>query len=69
MGFAKHYGYIPHYHQHLERFVPILKKTIDEYRDGKFDSTLQVQQINKQFSWETRVKEWIEFDNIINPKF
>lgn len=68
MGFAKHYGFIPDYKGHIDRFVPILKQTIQEYREGKFNSTLQVQQINKEYSWERRVKEWIEFDNIINPK-
>jgi len=63
MGLAKHYGAVYNNKEaHVVRFADELHKTIQEYRSGKFDSTLQVQIANKQFSWETRLNDWIELD-------
>jgi len=38
-----------------------LKKTITEYREGKFDNTDQVKVINQYYSWETRIQDWVQF--------
>jgi glycosyltransferase involved in cell wall biosynthesis len=63
IGLAKQYGCIYNNKDaHIARFADELNKTIQEYRSGKFDPTLQVQIANKQFGWETRKNDWIEFD-------
>lgn len=62
LGYARHYGYIPDRNKHIIRFAEELKRTLDEYRAGKFDSTEQVKKVNEYYSWETRVKDWIELD-------
>jgi glycosyltransferase involved in cell wall biosynthesis len=61
LGFARLYGYIPDRQKHVERFARELKETIAEYREGKFDNTLQVEITNKYYSWETRVQQWVKF--------
>lgn len=61
LGFARHYGYIPDRNKHIVKFASELKKTITEYREGKFDNTKQVEICNEYYSWDTRVKEWVEF--------
>lgn len=61
LGFAKHYGYIPDRQKHVERFARELKRTITEYRTGKFDATRQVEVINNYYKWETRIKDWVQF--------
>jgi glycosyltransferase involved in cell wall biosynthesis len=62
LGYARHYGYIPDRNKHIVRFAEELKKTLDEYRAGKFDATDQVKKVNEYYSWETRVKDWVELD-------
>jgi glycosyltransferase involved in cell wall biosynthesis len=61
LGFARQYGFIPDRQKHIERFARELKRTITEYREGKFDNTLQVQVCNKYYSWDTRVQDWVQF--------
>lgn len=61
MGFARHYGFIPDRKKHIERFTRELKRTITEYRTGQFDSQHQVEVINKQYSWDTRIEDWVQF--------
>jgi glycosyltransferase involved in cell wall biosynthesis len=61
LGFARHYGFIPDREKHIQRFTGELKRTITEYREGKFDNTLQVEICNKYYSWETRVQDWVQF--------
>jgi beta-1,4-mannosyl-glycoprotein beta-1,4-N-acetylglucosaminyltransferase len=61
LGFARHYGFIPDREKHIQRFTGELKRTITEYREGKFDNTLQVEVCNKYYSWETRVQDWVQF--------
>jgi len=65
LGFARLYGYIPDRQKHIERFARELKKTITEYREGKFDSTRQVEVINQYYSWETRIQDWVQFSKEI----
>lgn len=61
LGFARHYGYIPDRNKHIVKFASELKRTITEYREGKFDNKEQIEVCNKYYSWETRVKDWVEF--------
>ena len=61
LGFARHYGFIPDRQKHIERFTGELKRTITEYREGKFDNTRQVEVCNKYYSWETRIQDWVQF--------
>ena len=61
LGFARHYGFIPDRQKHIERFTRELKRTITEYREGKFDNTRQVEICNKYYSWDTRVQDWVQF--------
>jgi len=61
LGFSRHYGFIPDRQKHIERFARELKKTIVEYREGKFDNSLQVQAINKYYNWDTRIEQWVQF--------
>lgn len=61
LGFARHYGFIPDREKHIQRFTRELKRTITEYREGKFDNTHQVETCNKYYSWETRVQDWVQF--------
>ena len=61
LGFARQYGFIPDRQKHIERFARELKRTITEYREGKFDNTKQVEVCNNYYSWETRVKDWTQF--------
>ena len=61
LGFARHYGFIPDRQKHIERFTRELKRTITEYREGQFDNTRQVEICNEYYSWDTRVKDWVQF--------
>jgi glycosyltransferase involved in cell wall biosynthesis len=61
LGFARQYGFIPDRQKHIERFAKELKRTITEYREGKFDNTQQVEVCNKYYSWDTRVEQWVQF--------
>jgi hypothetical protein len=61
LGFARQYGFIPDRQKHIERFARELKRTITEYREGKFDNKQQVEICNKYYSWETRVQDWVQF--------
>jgi len=61
LGFARQYGFIADRQKHIERFARELKRTITEYREGKFDNTKQVEVCNQYYSWETRVKDWAQF--------
>jgi beta-1,4-mannosyl-glycoprotein beta-1,4-N-acetylglucosaminyltransferase len=61
LGFARQYGFIPDRQKHIERFARELKRTITEYREGKFDNTQQVEVCNKYYSWDTRVEQWVQF--------
>ncbi len=61
LGFARQYGFIPDRQKHIERFARELKRTITEYREGKFDNTKQVEVCNQYYSWETRVQDWVQF--------
>lgn len=61
LGFARHYGFIPDRQKHIERFTRELKRTITEYRNGEFDNTRQVEICNEYYSWDTRVKDWVQF--------
>lgn len=61
LGFARHYGFIPDRQKHIERFTRELKRTISEYREGKFDNTLQIEICNKYYGWDSRVKDWVKF--------
>jgi glycosyltransferase involved in cell wall biosynthesis len=61
LGFARHYGFIPDRGLHIQRFTRELKRTITEYREGKFDNKQQVEVCNKYYSWETRVQDWVQF--------
>lgn len=63
LGFARQYGFIPDRQKHIERFARELKKTITEYREGKFDNTQQVEVVNKYYDWNTRVEQWVQFSN------
>ena len=62
LGYVRHYGYIADRNKHIVRFAEELKKTLDDYRAGKFDATDQVKKVNEYYSWETRVKDWVELD-------
>jgi len=61
MGFSRHYGFITDRKKHIERFTRELKRTIVEYRSGKFDSKQQIEVINKKYNWNTRVEDWVQF--------
>ena len=61
LGFARQYGFIPDRQKHIERFARELKRTITEYREGKFDNTKQVEVCNEYYSWDTRVAQWVQF--------
>jgi glycosyltransferase involved in cell wall biosynthesis len=61
LGFTRQYGFIPDRQKHIERFARELKRTITEYREGKFDNTLQVKVCNQYYSWDTRVQDWVQF--------
>jgi glycosyltransferase involved in cell wall biosynthesis len=69
MGFARHYGFISDRQKHIERFTRELKRTITEYRTGKFNSDIQVEVINKYYGWDTRVSDWIHFSKELWRKF
>jgi len=69
LGFARQYGFIPDRQKHIERFARELKRTITEYRNGEFNSDLQVEITNKYYSWETRTKDWIQFSKELWRKF
>ena len=61
LGFSRHYGFIASKKAHTDRFTRELKRTITEYRNGQFDNTTQVEVINNYYSWETRLKDWVQF--------
>lgn len=69
LGFSRHYGFIPDRNKHIERFSRELKKTVVEYKKGKFNSSQQVEMINNYYSWETRKSDWINFSKELWRKF
>lgn len=61
LGFARTYEFVVDKKLHTEKFSRELKRTITEYRNGEFDSKHQVEIINNYYSWETRLKDWVQF--------
>ena len=49
----------------IERYADTLNSVIDNYKNGldKEDLEMQIKYYNKYYSWETRIKEWINFLN------
>jgi glycosyltransferase involved in cell wall biosynthesis len=44
---------------HIEKFANELKKGLNIFRSGKWNSKLQIEFANKAFSWKTRAQEWM----------
>jgi len=54
----------------IERYAETLNSVIDNYRDNlyKDDLEMQIKYYNKNYSWETRIQEWINFLNYVRTK-
>jgi len=61
LGFSRHYTFSTNRQFHIKKFARELKRTITEYRNNQFDNTTQVEVINNYYSWETRIKDWVQF--------
>jgi glycosyltransferase involved in cell wall biosynthesis len=54
----------------IERYAETLNSVIDNYRNNlyKDDLEMQIKYYNKNYSWETRIQEWINFLNYVRTK-
>jgi len=54
----------------IERYAETLNSVIDNYRNNlyKDDLEMQIKYYNKNYSWETRIQEWINFLNYVRRK-
>lgn len=54
----------------IERYAETLNSVIDNYRNNlyKDDLEMQTKYYNKNYSWETRIQEWINFFNYVRTK-
>jgi len=60
-GWARMYPYLMDPETHARRFAEILTEEIKKLREGSWDSSLQVAQYSRSWSWEARIKEWSNF--------
>jgi len=54
----------------IERYAETLNSVIDNYKNNlyKDDLEMQIKYYNKNYSWETRIQEWINFLNYVRRK-
>jgi len=54
----------------IERYAETLNSVIDNYKNNlyKDDLEMQIKYYNKNYSWETRIQEWINFFNYVRTK-
>ena len=54
----------------IERYAETLNSVIDNYKNNlyKDDLEMQIKYYNKNYSWETRIQEWINFLNYVRTK-
>lgn len=64
-GWANMYTYKIDSNLHVEEFVSILSKTINDFRLGRYQQelTLQADIYKKKWSWSTRINEWVTLLN------
>jgi glycosyltransferase involved in cell wall biosynthesis len=67
MSLTHMYNYNKNPYIHFETFVQELKKGINNVRSG-WDSSIQIQAVNKAYSWDARVSEWLSFAQKIGAK-
>ena len=62
-GWARMYPYLRDPSLHASRFADILLEEIELVRSGKLDEhlTQQVQTYNTRWTWDYRIKEWLDF--------
>jgi len=62
-GWARMYPYLVDPSLHAQRFADILLEEIELVRAGKLDEQLtqQVEVYNSRWSWDYRIKEWLQF--------
>jgi glycosyltransferase involved in cell wall biosynthesis len=62
-GWSRMYPYLRDPSLHAQRFADILLEEIELVRAGKLDEQLnqQVEVYNSRWSWDYRIKEWLQF--------
>jgi glycosyltransferase involved in cell wall biosynthesis len=60
-GWARLYPYLMDHETHARRFSTILSSEIEKVRDGGWDSSLQAVHYSRGWSWDERIKEWVDF--------
>ena len=66
IGFSKIYPFLVDPEKEAEQMAKEIRQGIDLLKSGKFNPNTQVPFINKEYSWDSRIKEWKNFSNKIN---
>lgn len=69
-GWARMYPYLMNKDMHAEVFASILKEEIEKIKTGELDDhlSLQKQVYSTRWSWDERIKEWIDLLDSIQVK-
>lgn len=65
MGYAKIYPFNKNPEKETELITKMITDGISEIRSGKFNPDLQIKHTNENYSWDSRVKDWEKFCNIL----
>ena len=66
IGFSKIYPFLVDPEKEAEQMAKEIRQGIDLLKSGKFNPNTQVPFVNKEYSWDSRIKEWQDFSNTIN---
>lgn len=67
MSLTHMYNYNKNPYIHFNTFAEELKKGIEVVRTGAWDPRIQIEAVNKAYSWETRIPEWMAFAEKLRP--
>ena len=64
-GFGYMYSYIEDREKHKKLFVNNLNQALEDVRKGLFDPVIQIEYVNKTYSWDAIKDRWMEFHDLI----
>jgi len=66
MGFTKMYPFLEDSEKEAQQMANEIRYGVDLLKSGKFNPDTQIPFVNKEYSWNSRIKEWQDFSNRIN---
>ena len=66
MGLTKIYPFLLDNDKDAEKLAEEIRSGIELLRSKDFNPNTQISFVNKEYSWDSRIKEWKDFSNTIN---